>query len=226
MKSGKFLIPSALLFCAAGIALGQGPMYDKVIVDLPYSVTIQDKTLPPGEYIIRQNPTAGNPHNVLIYSNGGTQFETSSVTIPTLDNRTPNDTRVMLHRFGNDYYFDKIWVQGKNYGYEFPLPASVRARERERAQSVSVAANYEAVQEQQQARTETQPQPEIAQNTPPPAPEAPAPAPEAQPEPAPAPVAEAPAPAPAPMPRTDANWLGMLLGGGLLSGAGLLLRRR
>jgi hypothetical protein len=203
----------------------QGPLYDKVIVDLPYSVTIGNKVLQPGNYVIRQNPSEGGGGRVLlIYSDGGRHFETSAMTIAALDQLTPKSTKVVLHRFGNDYFFDKVWIQGKNYGYEFPLPESVKSRERERMQPVSVAARYEATTQQ-----------ETAQTTPPPA-AAPAPAPapqasreeqtqiaQAAPPPAPAP---APAPAPRRMPKTDAGWLTMLISGGLLSVSGLALRRR
>ena len=200
----------------------QGPLYDKVIVDLPYSVTIGNKVLQPGNYVIRQNPSEGGGGRVvLIYSDGGKHYVTSTMTIAALDQLTPKNTKVVLHRFGNDYFFDKIWIQGKNYGYEFPLPESVKSRERERMQPVTVAARYQAVRQQ-----------EVAQTTPPaPAPE---PAPQAsreeepqvaQAEPPPAPE-PAPAPAPRRMPKTDAGWLSMLLTGGALSAAGLALRRR
>ena len=55
---------------------------------------------------------------------------------------------MILHHFGNDYYFDKVWIQGKDYGYEFPVPDSVKSRERERMEPISVAANYSTVQRQ------------------------------------------------------------------------------
>jgi cell division septation protein DedD len=198
-------------------------MYDKVMVNLPYTVTIGDKTLQPGDYTIRELPSAAKSYVMLIYSDNGMKFETSALTIPTLDNNTPENTTVVLHHFGTDYYFDKIWIQGKNYGYEFPLPNSVKQRMREALQPVNVAATYQSVPAE---KTET------AQNTQP----APAPAPQAEtpapaPEPAPAPQPEAtPAPAPAPeanreMPATSAGWLMMLLSGGALSGAGMMLRR-
>ena len=117
---------------------------------------------------IRQNPSEGGGGRVLlIYSDQGKHFETSTMTIPTLDTLTPKDTKVVLHRFGNDYFFDKIWIQGKNYGYEFPLPESVKSRERERMQPVNVAARYEAMPAQQ-AQTTTRN--EVAEATPPPAP--------------------------------------------------------
>src|SRR5207237_5812315 len=125
----------------------QGPMYDRVNVNLPYSVTIGERTLQPGEYVIQQwRDMGGGSRVLLIYSDNGMKFETSAMTIPALDQNTPESTKVVLHHFGNDYYFDKVWIQGKDYGYEFPLPDSVKSRERERLQAVSVAANYSTVQ--------------------------------------------------------------------------------
>jgi hypothetical protein len=232
---------------AAALAIGvaafttgsqaQGPLWDKVIVNLPYSVTVGDRTLDPGEYSIKQLSSPGGAQRVLLIYKDDMKFETSAMTIPALDNNTPEDTKVMLHHIGSDYYFDKIWIQGKNYGYEFVLPDAVKARQRERMEPVSVAATYQSVPAES-GQTETTQETTVAQ-TPPPAPE-----PQAEPAPvqeqAPAPVAQTePAPAPEPqvtaqndvqaertMPETSANWLMMLLSGGVLSGAGLALRRR
>lgn len=218
----------------------QGPLYDKVIVDLPYSVTIGNKVLQPGNYVIRQNPSEGGGGRVLlIYSDNGRHFETSAMTIAALDQLTPNSTKVVLHRFGNDYYFDKVWIQGKNYGYEFPLPESVKSRQRERMQPVSVAARYEAMTRQEVAQTTPPPAQTAPEATPAPAPTpAPTPAPEASreerttvaqaaPPPAPTPAPSyTPPPAPRRMPKTNAGWLTTLLSGGILAAAGLALRRR
>lgn len=221
--------------CAVALALAisppaaqaQGPLYDRVLVNLPYTVTVGEHVLQPGPYVIRQTQSAGGAERVLqFYSDDGAQFETTALTIPVLDVSTPSDTKVVLHHFGQDYYMDKIWIQGKNYGYEFPLPESVKARERERLAPLTVAATYQA----------EQPPQEVAQAAPPPPPPAeeppPAPAPEEQPAPAPAPVEAAPEPAPAPapppvtMPETASGWLLMLLSGGGLAAAGMALRRK
>ncbi len=227
MDAKRLLTAAAALAMAITIApvaaRAQGPLYDRVNVDLPYTVTIGDHTLQPGSYVIRQLDSPGGASRVLlIYSNNGMKFETSAMTIPALDNRTPEDTKIVLHHFGPDYYFDKIWIQGKDYGYEFPLPDSVKARERERMAPMTVAATYQA--EPQQPKQAEAPREEpvtVAQNTPPPAPE-PAPV-QAEPAPQPAPVE---APPPAEMPATSAGWLTMLLAGGTLTGAGMALRRK
>jgi hypothetical protein len=253
MKIGTILITAGVM--ALGLATwtpsnAQGPLYDRVNVNLPYSVSIGERTLQPGDYVIQQLRDAGGGSRVLlIYSDNGMKFETSAMTIPALDNRTPEDTKVVLHHFGNDYYFDKIWIQGKNYGYEFPLPDAVKSRERERAQPLSVAANYSTVQQTETSKTTTQTTTESAAARPTtPEPVAtPTTAPKT-PEQRPVEVAQAPATPPATqapatmppattqpstvssadrsMPDTAAGWLMMLLGGSALSGAGLALRRR
>lgn len=253
MRIGTFAIAAGVM--ALGLATwmtpgkAQGPMYDRVNVTLPYSVTIGERTLQPGDYVIQQLRDAGGGSRVLlIYSDNGMKFETSAMTIPALDLRTPEDTKVVLHHFGPDYYFDKVWIQGKNYGYEFPLPDSVKSRERERAEPIAVAATYQSTTEPSattntttaQATTApttpaaTTPETTTAQATP-----APTTVPATQPADTTRMTAQAqttPAPATVPstmtdsadrsMPDTSAGWLMMLLSGGALSGAGLVIRRK
>jgi len=158
MKIGTMFITAGVL--ALGLAAwntpskAQGPLYDRVNVNLPYSVTIGDRTLQPGDYVIQQlRDQGGNSRVLLIYSDNGMKFETSAMTIPALDPNTPENTKVILHHFGNDYYFDKIWIQGKDYGYEFPVPDSVKARQNERMEAVSVAATYSTTQQQTDTTT-------------------------------------------------------------------------
>jgi len=243
-------------FFAASIGIAQGPLYDRITVNLPYPINVNGTTLQAGDYEIRQHESvAGGSRVVHFFRDGGMKLETTAMAIPALDNRTPEQTRLVLDHVGPDYYLNKIWVQGKDYGYEFPIPENIRNREIERNSPASVTARYEAAPtttataEALTTTTTTQ----TAQATPPPAPvETPAPAPVTETQPAPAPVAEAqpaPAPTPAPvemaqntppaspapmvsadrpartMPSTAANWLNLLLGGGLLSSSGLALRR-
>jgi hypothetical protein len=211
-------------------ALAQGPMYDKVTVNLPYAVTINGTVLQPGEYVIRQHEDPAGSRVLHFFTDQGMKLETTAMAIPTLDNRTPEHTKLVLDHFGDNYYLHKIWVQGKNYGYEFPLPRDIRRREMEvNAPATVVAQTTEQKSEATVAQTETakeetkaEERTEIAQATP-------APAPEPTPEPAPAvreQADQAPAPAPEPtMPHTAGNWLGLAVGGSLLAASGLALRQ-
>jgi hypothetical protein len=239
-------------FLAASIGIAQGPLYDRIIVTMPYPMNVNGTVLQPGDYEIRQHQSAAGGSRILhFYSDGGMKLETTAMAIPALDNKTPEETKLVLDHIGSDYYLNKVWVQGKDYGYEFPIPDEVRRRETERTAS-SVVARYEPSLSSETSTTsqtttttsEQTERTEVAQAAPAPEP-APAPveaAPAPAPEPAPAPQAEAqPAPAPAlegsartemaadrpspDMPATAGNWMNLLLGGGLLSSAGLALRR-
>ena len=99
----------------------QGPMYDRVNVSL--AVFGDDRRTHSAAGRLCDSAAwdqGGGSRVLLIYSDNGMKFETSAMTIPALDQNTPEHTRVILHHFGNDYYFDKVWIQGKDYGYEFP----------------------------------------------------------------------------------------------------------
>jgi hypothetical protein len=152
------------------------------------------------------------------------------MAIPTLDNRTPEHTKLVLDHVGDNYYLHKIWVQGKDYGYEFPLPRDIRQREIERNAPATVVAQTteqksEATTVAQNETVKEEARTEIAQAAPAPAPE-PTPA----PEPAPAPMVreqaeQAPAPAEPTMPHTATNWFSLAIGGALLAASGLALRQ-
>jgi len=122
---------------------GQG-LIDGIKVNLPEPVTIGEKVLQPGEYEIRR-PSSVNRDILQIFNKDKMVYETNVLTIPTgPDKENPKDTKVLLHHIGDAYYFDKIWMEDKNYGWEFPLPGRVRALQRETV--VSVPARYESTQ--------------------------------------------------------------------------------
>ncbi|HLK70080.1 MAG TPA: hypothetical protein VKU19_41910 [Bryobacteraceae bacterium] len=250
MKLGTFGVAAGML---AGLATwtapaGAQPLWDRVHVNLPYTVTVGDKTLEPGEYTFQQNQDpSGASRVLLIYSDKGMKFETSALTIPTLDPDTARDTKVVLHQIGSDYYLDKIWVQGKDYGYEFPLPRNVKSREKEMSSVTVPAQSMPGV-----SRTEAAATPDNTQSaaaTPPAAVQPPTTATETQssadtqsttpsnpPDTTPPPATSTPSDEnnsanrstddTTSMPATSAGWLMMLLGGGSLSGLGLALRRK
>ncbi len=249
MKLGTFGIAAGTL--AVGLAmwtpsLQAQPMWDVVHVNLPYTVTIGDKTLQPGEYTIEQSRDMGGAGRVMrIYSDNGMKFETSAMTIPAVDPNTARTTEVVLHHIGSDYYFGKIWVQGKDYGYEFPLPARVKDREKELQMSdVTVPARYSTQSKTDsqntaaaQPATTTTDQQTTAASTPPPPPPPPTETADQTSTPPNPPQSTTPQPAAAStddsnnsanrsMPNTSAGWLMMLLGGGSLSGIGMALRRK
>jgi len=119
----------ALTIIGASIGLmGQG-MDDAIKVTLPNAVMVGDNVLEPGQYDIRR--ATSQPQVLMIYSDDKLKFEANVLTIPVVENKTQEDTKVVLHHIGDQYYFDKIWIEGKTYGYEFVLPERVRSLQRE-----------------------------------------------------------------------------------------------
>ena len=135
MKPKIYLI--TLMVLALGILRAQAePLHTQVTVNLPYAVRIGDKVLQPSEYAFRQLSgtvlqIVRNPHDQ------NRQVEAMVITLPTEQNKASEETLVVLRRFGNNYYFDKIWLQGRGSGYEFPLPESIKSLERERGTALS-----------------------------------------------------------------------------------------
>lgn len=258
----RSLVPAAATFVAFGAAgwilphASAQPMWDIVKVSLPYSVTIGEKTLPPGDYMIKQLEGPGDSPVLLIYNGTGLKLQTSALTIKAEDVNTPAKTEVTLHHIGDNYYINKVWVAGKNYGYQIPLPKNVREREAE-ASAVSVAAQTSTTTTDTTASSTTDNSTTATASTdtttppPPPPVEQPIATPQPAPTPEPQPQATTDTPQATPttpanddnsanravqpsdnsdnspnMPATSAGWLAMLLSGGTLSGAGMMLRRR
>ena len=65
------------------------------------------------------------------------------MSIPALDPDTARDTKVILNHVGDDYYISKIWVQGKDYGYELPVPEILKSRQNERVSQTTVPGTYQ-----------------------------------------------------------------------------------
>ncbi|MDQ2899715.1 MAG: hypothetical protein M3Y07_07930, partial [Acidobacteriota bacterium] len=98
MSLKHFMTSAGVLIAGVAATIGgmqaQGPLYDKVIVDLPYSVSLNKTVLQPGHYVIRQLNTAGGGSRVLqIFTDNGMKLKTTAMTIPALDNNTPESTR-------------------------------------------------------------------------------------------------------------------------------------
>ncbi|MEI9971474.1 MAG: hypothetical protein WDO73_05095 [Ignavibacteriota bacterium] len=208
----RSLVPASgavVMMAAAGWILPHAsaqPMWDTVKVTLPYAVTVGEKTVPPGDYMIKQLESPGDSPVLLIYNGTGMRFQTSALSIKAEDLDPRSKSEVTLHHIGDNYYLDKVWVAGKNYGYQIPLPKNVREREAE-ASAVSVAAqtnNSSATTTDTTTTTTADNATPPAAPAEPPAPPQPAPVAEPQPQPQPATDIQPPAP-PAPVNDNSAD---------------------
>lgn len=173
----KVLTPLVL----AGMALAQGPVADKVKVTFPNPVVVSGTTLAPGDYMIRQLPSANNPRVLEFSSDDGMKVEVTTTAFPILDNMNRKPTSVILERHGNTYHVSKIWLAGKNYGYGVPVSGDSATMAATGNDGLRLTASYappQTAQTTQTTTTRTEETTTVAQSTPPPQ----------QPEPAPQPT--------------------------------------
>jgi hypothetical protein len=112
-----------LLVLTAGVCLativGFAQMSDMVTVTLPPGVMVGTVKLPAGAYTIRDLSDEGSSSSVLqIRSDKGTTVVAEVMRISESDNKRPDRTEVILRRESGKYQLDKIWLQGRDYGYE------------------------------------------------------------------------------------------------------------
>jgi hypothetical protein len=175
MNTQKKILLLALALCG-GYAAGQSRLYDRVAVDFPNDVNVAGKVLHAGSYEIRQLRNSASGARVLfITDKGGTGFEAEAATIPVLDNLTPTRTHVVLRRSGGMDYLRQVWIEGKNYGYEFTTPDQGQLSSAG-SDSITLTATYTpvapAVVAQNQPEPAREAAPAPAAPTPPPAPPA------------------------------------------------------
>ena len=103
---------------------------DQVIVNLPFQVHTQDKVLEPGQYVIREMNTNTGGHKVLAIYKGG-EFQEMVSTNATEDPHNAHKSKLTLQQVGDDFYLSKVWVQGRNVGYQLNLPAAAKSRMKE-----------------------------------------------------------------------------------------------
>ena len=125
MQYKALFFTTALGLVFSHASFGQGPVGDEVMVTFDQTVQVGSQSLPAGKYTIRQVTSASNPRVLEFTSNHGTKLDATVAAVPILQNTPPSKTRVILDDEGGSVRLDKIWVQGKSYGYQFPGHGSV-----------------------------------------------------------------------------------------------------
>jgi hypothetical protein len=113
----------ALGVCLAGVlGLGIRPaaaqMVDIVTVRLPYATTVGSVTLPAGVYTVRDLKEDGSSPVLEIRSANGVAVSASATHVSAPNSRLAPTTRVVLRHENDKYQFDKIWIEGRDYGYD------------------------------------------------------------------------------------------------------------
>jgi hypothetical protein len=190
------MIRTRILLCVLAAlpmaATAQDRITDAFHVTLSSAARVGDTTLSPGEYKIKQLPTASSPRMLEFIDKQGKSIRTTISAIPALKNNGADKTVLQFEQSaGGVRYISHLWVEGKSYGYELPAPSDSMSA------SATTTTSSSALTLNGTSRW-TEPPAEVAAAVTPPAPTP-------QPEPTPEPRRAEPEPEPQPAPAVSAS---------------------
>ena len=110
MKSARTLITIALLFTAVSLFAQTTPSQRLMTVKIPFAFAVEDHSLPEGEYTIF---TVTPERSIRIVSTDGKHSAVVN-TLPNYASSPSENSRLVFHRYGDDYYLVQVWTVGQN----------------------------------------------------------------------------------------------------------------
>jgi len=110
-------------------ALGQSDR--QTIVSIPFDFTVAEKTFPAGKYVIERNKQDSN--TVWIIRRADNVAKAMVLTTPVRANET-EDTRLVFHRYGDQYFLSQFWLAGESTGRVLEINNRERALDKSLAE--------------------------------------------------------------------------------------------
>jgi hypothetical protein len=109
MKSTRTLLAVALFFAATTAVFAQTENRTLMKVDIPFTFSVEDHTLPAGQYYVRSiNPD----HSIaLINADGGQSLMITYM--PETSNNASQNSRLVFSKYGNAYFLTQVWTKGE-----------------------------------------------------------------------------------------------------------------
>ena len=108
---GMFTMLSLLLVLTTASVNAQSK---RSFINIPFSFTVGDKTLPAGEYTIA--PIRRDSHNVWQVESRNRDKSVLFTTIPVWGSNTPDETNLVFNRYDGQYFLSQILTGGENSG--------------------------------------------------------------------------------------------------------------
>ena len=89
-------------------------------ITIPFSFIVGQKTLPAGEYTVE--PNRRNFDKVWLIQSREADASALFTTMPVRANQTQEETKLVFHKYGDQYFLSQIWTPGGNTGRELLMP--------------------------------------------------------------------------------------------------------
>jgi hypothetical protein len=89
-------------------------------ITIPFSFIVGEKTLPAGEYSVE--PNRRDSDKFWLVQSRDVRASCLVTTMPVRANQTQEETKLVFHRYGDQYFLSQIWTAGANSGRELLMP--------------------------------------------------------------------------------------------------------
>jgi hypothetical protein len=109
MKTVRTLITICLFFTAVTL-FAQTENHQLMTVKIPFGFSVQDHSLPAGEY----NIFTVLPERAIRLTSTGGRYSAIVNTLPNYASSPSENSRLIFHRYGGDYFLAQVWTAGQN----------------------------------------------------------------------------------------------------------------
>ena len=90
------------------------------VINIPFSFIVGQKTLPAGEYTVE--PNRKDSDNVWLVQSREGHASALFTTSPVRASDAQEETKLVFHNYGGQYFLSQIWTAGGNTGRELQMP--------------------------------------------------------------------------------------------------------
>ena len=90
------------------------------VTNIPFNFNVGQKTLPAGEYTVV--PNKKDSHNVWLVQRQDGRGSALLTTMPVRASETQEKTKLIFHKYGDQYFLSQIWTPGGNTGRQLLMP--------------------------------------------------------------------------------------------------------
>jgi hypothetical protein len=111
MKTVRTLITIGLLFTAVTL-FAQTENHQLMTVKIPFGFSVQDHSLPAGEY----NIFTVLPERAIRITSTDGRYSAVVNTLPNYASSVSESSRLIFHRYGDEYFLAQVWTMGQTVG--------------------------------------------------------------------------------------------------------------
>lgn len=118
LRTRLWLLAAAALVLTAGLAQAQGNITYMYVADIPFSFTVDNVTLPPGQYEFTQLMQTDAWDFSIANAKG--DVKVIIATEPAHRTDMARTYELTFDQFGNKHYLSQIWLAETPYGFYVP----------------------------------------------------------------------------------------------------------